>query len=340
MTRPTHLRTVFLAAVCVLATMAGGCATGGPDPATPPPRPLTDLIWDVRTGEFVSLGQLLNEAASADHLLLGEVHVNPYHHAAQETILAALVARGRRPAVVFEMMDRDQQPAIDALRAAGRPTADELAEATGFKDRGWDWPLYRPLVALALEHELAILAGNAPVDETRALVRDGVASMDSERWRALGLDTPLAPAAQAALVDVMVQSHCGHAPGDYAVRLVEAQRLRDATMSDVMLGAAPSPTVLITGAGHARRDHGVPLYLAEQAPAARVLALRLVEVAPGATDPKDYRNQIEGLPRPFDYLWFTPALERPDPCEQFREGLERMRQQATEGDENATPLPK
>ena len=340
MTRSLRPGIAKLAAICWLVVTTAGCATDGPASATPPEHPLEDRIWDARSGEFVSRDQLLDAAAAADHVLLGEVHVNPYHHAAQETVLAALVARGRRPAVVFEMIERDQQPAIDALRAAGEPTADELAEATSFADSGWDWPLYRPLVALALEHELAILAGNAPVDETRALVRDGVASIDPERWRALGLDTPLAPAAQAALVDVMVQSHCGHAPGDYAVRLVEAQRLRDATMSDVMLGAAPSPTVLITGAGHARRDHGVPLYLAEQAPAARVLALRLVEVAPGATDPKDYRNQIEGLPRPFDYLWFTPALERPDPCEQFREGLERMRQQATEGDENATPLPK
>ena len=340
MTRPLRLGAAKLATCCALVMTMAGCATNGSGLATPPEHPLNDRIWDTRSGEFVSQDQLLDEAAAADHVLLGEVHVNPYHHAAQEAVLAALVARGRRPAVVFEMIERDQQPAIDALRSAGEPTADELAEATSFADSGWDWPLYRPLVALALEHELAILAGNAPLDETRTLVKEGVDSIEPARWRALGLDRPLAPAAQAALVEIMVQSHCGHAPGDYAERLVEAQRLRDATMTDVMLGAAPAPTVLITGSGHARRDFGVPLYLQERAPGARLLTLRLVEIAPGAIDPMDYRDTIEGLPGPFDYLWFTPALERPDPCEEFRKGLERMRQQATDSGENATALPK
>ena len=340
MTRPIRHRVVRLAATLALATGAAGCATDGPYEAAPPPHPLSDRIWDLHSGEFVSQDQLLDDAARADHVLLGEVHVNPYHHAAQEAVLAALVARGRRPAVVFEMLDRDQQPAIDSLRAEGRPTADELGEATGFSDSGWDWPLYRPLVALALEHDLPILAGNATREETRTLVMDGADTVDPARWRALGLDRPLAPAAQAALVDIMVQSHCGHAPGDYATRLVEAQRLRDATMTDVMLSAAPPPTVLITGAGHARRDHGVPLYLADRVPEARMLALRLVEVAPGVTNPRDYQDQIDGLPRPFDYLWFTPALERPDPCEEFRKGLERMRKQATDSGDHATALPK
>jgi uncharacterized iron-regulated protein len=339
MTRPIRPGAARLAAFCALVVTTVGCATGGPGPATPPEHPLNHRIWDARSGQFVSQEQFLDAAAGADHVLLGEVHVNPYHHAAQESVLAALVARGRRPAVVFEMMERDQQPGIDALRAARRPTADELAEATGFSDSGWDWPLYRPLVALALEHELPILAGNAPIDETRALVKDGVDSIEPERWRTLGLDRPLAPAAQVALVDIMVQSHCGHAPGDYAERLVEAQRLRDATMAEVMLGAAPAPTVLITGSGHARRDFGVPLYLEEWAPDARLLTLRLVEVDPGAIDPADYRDTIVGLPRPFDYLWFTPALERPDPCEEFRKGLERMREQASQSGENATALP-
>jgi uncharacterized iron-regulated protein len=340
MTRPLRPGAARLAALCALVVTTVGCATGGPGPATPPEHPLNHRIWDARSGQFVSQEQFLDAATAADHVLLGEVHVNPYHHAAQETVLAALVARGRRPAVVFEMMERDQQPAIDALRAAGQPTADELAEATGFDDSGWDWPLYRPLVALALEQGLAILAGNAPMDETRTLVKDGGDSIAPERWRALGLDRSLVPAAQAALVDIMVQGHCGHAPGDYAERLVEAQRLRDATMADVMLDASPAPTVLITGSGHARRDFGVPLYLRERAPGARLLTLRLVEVAPGAIDPTDYRDTIDGLPRPFDYLWFTPALERPDPCEAFRNSLERMREQALERGGNATALPK
>ncbi len=122
----------------------------------------------------------------------------------------------------------------------------------------------------------------------------------------------------------MVESHCGHASREFAVRLVDAQRLRDGTMADVMLGAGEAGTVLITGSGHARRDYGVPLYVAERAPGARMLSVRLVEVRDGFDDPAAYLDAVADQPRPFDYLWFTPAIERPDPCEQFRKGLERL----------------
>jgi len=32
---------------------------------------------------------------------------------------------------------------------------------------------------------------------------------------------------------------------------------------------------------------------------------------------------MDGLP--FDYVWFTPRVDESDPCEKFREQLEKMR---------------
>ena len=112
-------------------------------------------------------------------------------------------------------------------------------------------------------------------------------------------------------------------------RLIDAQRLRDATMAGVMLNARPDTTVLITGAGHARRDYGVPVYLLERAPGARVLAIGLMEVASSLSAPADYLNPTPGLDVAFDYLWFTTRVVSEDPCEQFREQLEKIRQHAT-----------
>lgn len=326
-----RISTVSLAGGALLGVGLLAACAGSPPP-TPEAgpaaaaHPLAGQVWDARQGSFVDEAALIDEAVTVDHVLLGEVHVNPYHHEAQARVLAAIVARGRRPAVVFEMMDRDQQPAIDELRRAGQPDADEIAAATGFSERGWDWPQYAPLVELALVETLPILAGNAPAAETRRIVAEGSDTVGPERKAALGLVTPLEPAAHTALVQIMVDSHCGHALGDLAERLVEAQRLRDATMADVMLGAGPGGTVLITGSGHARRDHGVPLYLSARRPDDRILTVRLIEVVEGEEDPTAYRDRLAGLPRPFDYLWFTPAIDREDPCEQFREGLERLRE--------------
>ncbi len=315
----------------LLATLLVGCAGPGAvtdDPAPPtaaPAHPLADRIWDVRTATFVEPGALYATAATADHLLLGEVHDNPRHHELQTTVLAALVERGRRPSVVFEMMERDQQPAIDAVLAGEDPRADEVATATGFEERGWDWPLYRPLVTQALASGLPIVAGNASAAETRAIVREGLSILDADTRRELGLVTPLPPSAQAELTDVMIDSHCGHATPELARRLVDAQRLRDATMADVLLTKSARGTVLITGAGHARRDFGVPAYLSARRPEAVVVSVRLVEVEAGENEPGVYADRLADLPVPFDFLWFTLPVEREDPCEQFRRGLERLR---------------
>jgi hypothetical protein len=107
--------------------------------------------------------------------------------------------------------------------------------------------------------------------------------------------------------------------------MLAAQRLRDAYLADALIGAAGRPAVLITGGGHARLDYGVPFYLGVRAPEARVVSIGLTEVVADATEPTAYAR-TEGTVPAFDFLWFTPRTDTEDPCELFREQLERMRQ--------------
>jgi hypothetical protein len=79
-----------------------------------------------------------------------------------------------------------------------------------------------------------------------------------------------------------------------------------------------SGVVFILGRGHARRDVGVPLYLAARRPATRVLSIGFVEVGAGKTAPTQYETERVGNIAPYDILWFTPRAERPDPCLAFR----------------------
>jgi hypothetical protein len=57
-----------------------------------------------------------------------------------------------------------------------------------------------------------------------------------------------------------------------------------------------------------------------------------VEVEAGENEPGVYADRLAGLPMPFDFLWFTLPVEREDPCEQFRQGLERLRNRGESGD--------
>jgi malate dehydrogenase (oxaloacetate-decarboxylating)(NADP+) len=81
---------------------------------TPAPAPpLAGRIWEVAHGRFIDEATLVHEALTAHFVLLGEVHDSPEAHAHQASLVQSLAGGGRHPAVVFEMIDADQQPLID-----------------------------------------------------------------------------------------------------------------------------------------------------------------------------------------------------------------------------------
>lgn len=279
------------------AAILAGCAPG----LLHEDHPLAGKAWDVREGRFVEPAAVWTRAASARHVLVGEIHDNPEHHRLQRRALEALAPAGTR-AVAMEQFDTEHQPAMDAAQAKGAD-AESLADAGRFDREGWGWAFYRALVEFAVERRWPVLAANLSRKDLRG------AASDAGRVAAL----PSPPGLVAALEKDMVDGHCGHRPDPKSMAtMVNGQRLRDARMAAVLEGA-PGPTVLIAGNGHVRRDRGVPLYLAK----GDALVIGQVEVRPGETDPKAYLGGgFEGRPM-YDVVLFSPRAEREDPCAAF-----------------------
>ncbi len=232
-------------------------------------------------------------------MILGEVHDNPEHHRLQRRALEALAAHGPRRTLAMEQFDGEHQAALDAARARGAG-ASALADAGRFDRKGWGWEMYRPLVEFAVERGWPLAAANLSRSEARAIVAD-------PRVR----DLPPGSRLREALERDLIEGHCGNRPP--AARLagmVAAQRARDARMARAI---AQAPSVLIAGNGHARKDAGAPRYL----PDADVVSIALIEVDPGKASPADYLDGF-ATRASFDYLWFTPRFDRPDPCEQMK----------------------
>jgi uncharacterized iron-regulated protein len=294
-------------ALMISCMLGAACGAPRPDAAVPEPggrSPRVGAIWDVAAGRIIDRDALVARVLRARIVLLGETHDNPGHHGGQADLLRALIAAGRRPAVAFEMLETDQQATLDAARAAGTRDPDAIAGAVGWERSGWPpFRLYRPIFARALEANLRIVAANLPKEQARSLVRQGLAALDPARAAALELDRPLDAATQAALEQEMAESHCGMLPPEMLGGMVLAQRARDATMAEVLEAARTEGAVAIVGAGHARKDRGIPAYLPIDLP---VLSIAWLE----ATDPPE-PNQ------PYDIAIFTPPHPREDPCAAF-----------------------
>ena len=246
----------------------------------------------------------LQSLPDADVVILGELHDNPHHHANQAAATASIAPA----ALVFEMLTPEL-----AARAVevDRSDADALAQAFSWESRGWpDFEMYHPIFEAAPDAE--IFGGDLPRSEIRRAIGEGAeavfaASFGAQAAQVWGLDKPLPQAQQAEREDAQARAHCDAMPEDLLPGMVAAQRLRDAVLAHtVTLAQAQTggPVVLVTGNGHARTDHAVPMKLARGAPSLSVLAVGQLEADPDSEPP-------------YDFWLVTPEVARGDPCAAF-----------------------
>jgi uncharacterized iron-regulated protein len=317
-------------ALIALLVLVAACRTGVTAPTWQSPvardHPLVGRIWDVAAGRVVDEAALIAGITRAPYVLLGEKHDNPDHHALQARLLRALTAAGRRPAVAFEMFTPSQAGGLARHLSARPRDATGIGEAVDWKASGWPaWSMYAPIAQAALDAGLPLVVANLDPERMRALLRQGVGALDPTLIQRHGLERPLPADVRASMVEEIRDAHCGQLPDQRADAMVLAQRARDAQMAEAMLTAPGTDgAVLIAGAGHVRNDRGVPAYLRRIAPGTRTASVAFLEVDPQRPDMDSYAARF-GQRLPFDYVWFTPAVDDEDPCEKFRKSLERMR---------------
>jgi uncharacterized iron-regulated protein len=284
-------------------------------------HPLAGRIWDAGARAFVDEAALGVALSRAHFVVLGEVHDNPDVHLVQARLLGAITAAGRRPALAFEMLDEDQQAAVDGSLARNPGDPDALARAVDWEHGGWyAFSMYRPIFAAGLGAGLPVVAANLSRPVAKDVAKRGREALTPALDAQLARYEPLPPEVAKSLRDEMRASHCdAPLPEPFLDKLALAQRARDAQMANRMIqGATPDGTVLVTGDGHARKDRGVPAYLAREASARSRLSVGILEISPGKDAPGDYAAEFGTEALPFDLVVFVPVTEREDPCAEFR----------------------
>lgn len=253
-------------------------------------------ILDLRNGQQVTPKQLVAELAAAERVLVGERHDNPDHHALQLWLLQALAQQREQGSLLLEMLDPVQQIRVEAVQASiaqGHWPADLPAELDWQK--GWEWPLYGPLVTYALAQPYPLLQANLDRDEIAAIYR--------QRPEVTG--PPAAVEVQQALFEQIRSSHCDMLPESQLPAMLAVQQQRDRRMAE-RLEAAPTPAMLLAGVFHVRRDVGVPLHLRGGADQEHTRVLVLAEVG----------ERVEADQA--DFVWFTPTQPEKDYCAALR----------------------
>lgn len=279
---------------------------------------LVGRIWDVARARFVSEEALTQTLMQTPFIGLGEQHDNADHHLLQARVLGALIAGGRAPGVVFEMLERKDQSIVTRTRSEHPRDPDAIAQAVDWGHSGWPaWSSYRPVFAVAVENDLSIVAGGIGREAAMQVAETGWPAVAPELISDFDLKTELPPAVQDALRTEMRDVHCGLLPDTMLDRMVLVQRVRDAELAEGLVRfGAKGGGVLIAGNGHVRSDRGAPALLRRRKSA--VVAVAFVEVRAEWARPDDYAGAFGALRLPFDYVWFTPRASDADHCAEVR----------------------
>lgn len=252
-------------------------------------------------------------AARARHVrivYLGESHDNPSHHMDQARVLEAMLAGGARPALAFEMLTQDQQPAVDeAMLEKADPAA--VGKHLRWVERGWpDFEMYRPLFDLARRYGLPVVAIDLDQPLVRRISKEGLGALPAGERSGLASRLALDADRERGIARDIEVAHCGLLAAAAIPGMVDAWHARNVAMARRILQALERAPQLVIIVG---RGHQAPGGLADQVEALRPgtsqLAVDFVEVG---------REEPDQAPPGNHVVWPTPPVKRPDPCAPLR----------------------
>jgi uncharacterized iron-regulated protein len=264
-------------------------------------------IVDARSGEEVSFEAMIDDLSDARVVYVGESHDQPEHHAVQHAIARALTAGDAASwSLGMEMFQRPFQSALDAWTAGSIDPATLLTETEWRERWSFDFELYRPLLELARDRSMRVVALNARRELTRAIARHGVDMLPEELAAELP-ELDLEVARHHALVEEALGEHADSMGPERLARMYQAQVTWDETMattvSEVLEGTPGTRMIVLAGVLHVWGGLGIPDR------AARRGAAPYRTVLPVADGSEEASFDGPASERPADYLWVLAVGE-------------------------------
>lgn len=226
-------------------------------------------------GRKISVERMVQQLASADIILFGELHNNPISHWIQYELVESL-SRGNNLILGAEMFEADNQEALTSYveKQIDRKALDTLVRL---------WPNfktdYEPLVNFARDHKLRFIATNIPRRFANMVFKNDFAALDilsggEKKWIApLPIEYDPSLPGYIAMKDVM-GGHSGET-------LPKAQAIKDATMAYFIVSNLEKGKKFIhfNGAYHSENHEGIVWYLKRLRPDLKIKTITTVSLS-------------------------------------------------------------
>ena len=200
-------------------------------------------------------------------LFIGENHDNYAHHLNQKKIIQDLHNKGVKLAIGLEMFQRPFQAVLDAYIAGDIDESALLKQSEYFLRWGYDYKLYRPIMILAKEHGIPLIALNLDRALTKKISKNGINALSTKEKTRLPQSLDFSDLSyKNRLMEVFNDpEHIKMMPKKHRSNpefLYQAQILWDETMADTTAKYLQNhpDTIMIVLAGNAHLEYfsGIP----------------------------------------------------------------------------------
>tara|TARA_B110001450_G_scaffold199527_1_gene188334 strand:+ start:4813 stop:5679 length:867 start_codon:yes stop_codon:yes gene_type:complete len=209
-------------------------------------------------GKKVSYKKLINKAKSADIVLFGEYHDNPISHWLELELAKDLLSK-YEIVIGAEMLEADDQKLLDNFLKGDINLSNFDSIANLWSNFETD---YLPIIKLAIENNIPVIATNIPRKYSRKVYREGgFSALDSISNEEKKYIAPLPILFDPELPQYknMLDMMGGHEMTD----IVKAQAIKDATMAYFIQKNRNENSIFfhINGAYHSDFKEGIYWYL-------------------------------------------------------------------------------
>ncbi len=236
-------------------------------------------VYNTASQKQVTLDDIISDMSKADVLFYGEEHNDSVGHTLELALLNKLIQKyPNKTALSLEMFETDTQPVLNEYLSGLIREKNLISDA-----RAWpNYIDYRPMVELAKEKGIPVIAANAPGRYTNRVTRLGLNSLQQLDATAKGWLPPLPiDTATGAYYQKFVDIMGGHG-GMSGMQIYQSQNLWDATMGWSIakhIKSHPGNKVLqINGGFHSEDKLGAAAQLQKYAPKVSIINIAVFTV--------------------------------------------------------------
>lgn len=232
-------------------------------------------------GNPATLADILKAAGASDAIFLGEQHDDAVGHAVEFEIFKQIVdanISNRKVGLSLEMFERDVQIVLDEYLNGLISEPHFLLSSRPWGNYKWD---YRPLVELAKEKKLAVVAANAPRRYVNMVSRNGRDSLNGLSKEAKKWLPPIPYAEPSATYAAKFKALMGPtAEAQMGIdKIMASQSLWDASMANSVANYLKKNdkalVVHLNGSFHTESRLGTVEHLLKYRPKARVTVVTI-----------------------------------------------------------------